>query len=80
MKTKTITDEQQFKPFDKVLVRHPYVSELCVPEDIWLPGIFQYKSVNTCLYFISGKAYWECIPYEGNEHLVGTTNNWDDLK
>lgn len=70
----TKSDKPQFKPFDKVIVRRPYKTELCIPEDVWLPGIFQYKSVNTSLYFVSGKAYWDCIPYEGNEHLVGTTD------
>ena len=67
-------NEPQFKPFDKVLVRHPYKTELCVPENIWIPGIFQYKNTYFNLYFVSGKSYWDCIPYEGNEHLVGTTN------
>jgi len=69
-----VPDESQFKSFDKVLVRHPYKTELCVPNEVWLPGIFQYKSVNSNLYFVSGKAYWDCIPYEGNENLVGTTD------
>ena len=66
--------EPQFKPFDKVLVRYPDKTELCVSKDIWLPGIFQYKSVNSNLYFVSGKAYKDCIPYDGNENLVWTTN------
>lgn len=67
-------NEPQFKPFDKVLVRYPDKTELCVPNSAWLPGVFQYKSVNSNLYFVSGKAYKDCIPYEGNEHLVGTTD------
>lgn len=66
--------EHEFKPFDKVLVRNPYKSELCVPMDTWIPGIFQYKNAYSNLYFVSGKAYFNCIPYEGNEHLVGTTD------
>ena len=70
-------NEPQFKPFDKVLVRCPDKTELCVSKNIWLPGIFQYKSVNSDLYFVSGKAYKDCIPYEGNEHLVGTINTQD---
>lgn len=67
-------NKQQFNAFDKVLVRYPDKTELCVSKDRWIPGIFQYKSVNSDLYFVSGKAYKDCIPYEGNEHLVGTTN------
>ena len=69
------SSKHEFKPFDKVLVRYPDKTELCAPNSAWLPGIFQYKSVNSNLYFVSGKAYKDCIPYEGNEHLVSTTNN-----
>lgn len=58
--------KSQFKPFDKVLVRD-------VDDGTWVCDIFshmdkrgRYCCVNT---------YWEqCIHYEGNEHLVGTSN------
>lgn len=43
-------NEPKFKPFDKVLVRDPDKTELCVSKNRWLPGIFQYKSVNSNLY------------------------------
>ena len=68
-------NEPQFKPFDKVLVRKPDKHELCVSDGTWIAGILQYKSPNSNLYFVSGKGYYDCIPYEGNEHLVGTTKN-----
>lgn len=68
-------NEPQFKPFDKVLVRCPDKTELYISRYKWIPGIFQYKSINSNLYFVSGKGYKACIPYEGNEHLVGTINN-----
>lgn len=55
----------EFKPFDKVLVRDGI-------GDKWLPDIFGYK-IGNCYYCISN--YWNCcIPYEGNEHLVGRTD------
>lgn len=57
-----------FKPFDKVLMRD---SE----HEIWEPALFSGKvgdafkdtSLIVCKY---------CIPYEGNEHLAGTRNNF----
>lgn len=55
------------KPFDKVLVRDSKSSE-------WRANLFSHKNVNEpycCVY-----ASWNyCIPYEGNEHLLGTKNN-----
>lgn len=64
-----------FKPFDKVLVRNENNQE-------WLPGFFHmfdgdwnhpYCIMN--LHHLSDYAYKQCIPYEGNEHLLGTTDN-----
>lgn len=56
----------QFKPFDKVLVRD---NEECD----WVCNIFSHMDSDNeyvCLYM-----RWPlCIPYEGNEHLLGTTN------
>ena len=61
-------EECEFKPFDKVLVRD-YV-------DIgkWIPRLFaeydgdaRYGKYETT----DGNCYNFCIPYEGNEHLVG---------
>ena len=55
------------KPFDKVLVRDSKSSK-------WRANLFSYKNVNEpycCVY-----AGWNyCIPYEGNEHLLGTTKD-----
>lgn len=54
----------QFKPFDKVLVRD-------TDDKAWKCDIFSNlgdKGVFICLF-----AWWrQCIPYEGNEHLLGT--------
>lgn len=57
----------EFKPFDKVLVRDN-------EDDIWEVSLFGYKDE---LYYRcdNGIPWIQCIPYDGNEHLLGTTNN-----
>lgn len=58
------------KPFDKVLVRDSKSSK-------WRANLFSHKNVNEPYYCVY--ASWNyCIPYEGNEHLLGTTNNVED--
>lgn len=62
------------KPFEsKVLVRHNKTS-------IWMPAIFGgYMDKLNHSYYAVGGTWWEyCIPYEGNEHLLGTNNDCDD--
>lgn len=55
------------KPFDKVLVRDSKSSK-------WRANLFSYKNVNEPYYCVY--ASWNyCIPYEGNEHLLGTTKD-----
>lgn len=59
--------EYQFKPFDKVLVRENDIQE-------WRCSLFSHNSKNGCG-FIAAALYWkQCIPYEGNEHLLGTSD------
>lgn len=57
----------EMKPFDKVLVRDKTSSK-------WRVNLFGYKDEDgyyNCVY-----ASWiYCIPYEGNEHLLGTTKD-----
>ena len=62
-----IKPEDKLKPFDRVLVRN---GNRCA----WQISLFGYK---TCLdyYCCNGSSWKLCIPYKGNEHLVGTTNN-----
>lgn len=64
-----------FKPFDKVLVRNTDTEE-------WFPGFFEkFDSIWDNPYHIMNRrnmtdfAFKQCIPYEGNEHLLGTTKN-----
>lgn len=57
----------ELKPFDKVLVR----DQDC---DLWQISLFGYKNHN-CYRCSNGYSWSQCIPYEGNEHLLGTTND-----
>lgn len=57
----------ELKPFDKVLVRDS-------KSDKWRANLFAYISEDG--YYCCVYAFWVyCIPYAGNEHLLGTTNN-----
>lgn len=55
------------KPFDKVLVRDHN-------NEIWRPDLFG-RITNDGRFACVGMAWEQCIPYEGNEHLLDTTNN-----
>lgn len=56
----------EFKPFDKVLVRDR-------DEQEWECSLFSHIDEEGLYYCVS--SWWfQCIPYEGNEHLLGTTN------
>ena len=57
----------ELKPFDKVLVRDS-------KSDNWRANLFGY--IDKDGYYRCVYANWVyCIPYAGNEHLLGTTNN-----
>ena len=61
--------EPQFKPFEKVLVRD---SE----SDKWRCAFYShFEPFNNYPHVTSIGTYVMCIPFEGNEHLVGTTKN-----
>ena len=60
-------DITTLKPFDKVLVRDSN-------KDKWNIDFFSYYRDSgdyQCMTFVKN----QCIPYEGNEHLLSTTNN-----
>lgn len=57
----------ELKPFDKVLVRGGDTRK-------WEADLFGFKS-DTGLYHCVGGSWSRCIPYEGNEHLLGTTKD-----
>lgn len=59
--------KHQFKPFERVLVRDGY-------DEAWKCDLFSHIDVDGD-YSCVGVDYWkQCIPYEGNEHLLGSTN------
>ena len=61
--------EPQFKPFEKVLVRD---SE----SEKWECTFYSYfNSKSRYPHSTTSGMYAMCIPFEGNEHLVGTTKN-----
>lgn len=61
------------KPFDKVLVRSGN-------SHTWKTGFFSHiDKSNNKSFFVVNTHYWsQCIPFEGNEHHVGTTNDCDE--
>ena len=63
--------EHQFKPFEKVLVRDSY-------EDKWRASFFSHIKENDGRYVTTCVTWKFCIPYKGNEHLLGTTNNVEE--
>lgn len=66
---KVVEPKCSFKPFDKVLVR-------CNEDSVWRCELFShYNTFNKqCPYVCLSSVYKYCIPYEGNQHLLGTTN------
>lgn len=65
-------DSSTLKPFDKVLVRN---NNSCV----WKCNLYSHYSQYPYHYICVENGYKQCIPYEGNEHLLGTTNDCDDF-
>lgn len=70
-------DISKLKPFDKVLTRQ-------TSGQIWTANLFSHKidnNKNLSITFVcvGGHCPTMCIPYEGNEHLLGTSINCDDF-
>ncbi len=63
-----IKKELQFKPFEKVLVRDSY-------DDMWRACFFSHIKEDDGRYVTTCFTWKFCIPYEGNEHLLGTTKD-----
>lgn len=61
--------EPQFKPFEKVLVRD-------AESEKWACTLYSHFEPSSIFHHVTtSSAYKMCIPFEGNEHLVGTTKN-----
>lgn len=59
----------EFKPFDKILGRNE-------KDDVWEADLFShYREESQYPFRCIGFSRKYCIPYEGNEHLLGTRNN-----
>ena len=67
-------DITTLKPFEsRVLVRNEN-------NRTWRPAVFgcYIKNHYDSFYVLDGNSWRHCIPYEGNEHLRGTTNDCDE--
>ena len=65
--------EPRFKPYDRVLVRD-------IDTEEWRCAIFSHVTFSekySGKYVTENSCWKQCIPYEGNEHLLGTTDNPD---
>ena len=62
----------------------PFESRVLVREMncTWLPAIFGFHNKKDKVYpfcVVGGEWYTECIPYEGNEHLLGKEEDCDEF-
>lgn len=64
-------DINTLKPFDKVLVRDG--------AGLWRPNLFGKDMIVGYRYFTANGSYKECIPYKGNEHLLGTNDDCNEF-
>jgi hypothetical protein len=73
-KTEKRDIESRFRPFiSKVLVSNG-------KDDVWRPAIFGCISESFPRYMIvGGQQYKYCIPYRGNQHLIGKKFNSSDM-
>ena len=65
-----IKTEYKFKPFEKVLVRNNH-------NEHWRAAFFGYINENK-RYETTSISWKYCIPYKGNESLLGTTKNLEE--
>lgn len=72
LQVEPVKPECPFKPFDKVLVRDNNEQE-------WKINFFSHYNKDFCYkYYCLKSCYNQCIPYEGNEHLLGTTDSYTE--
>lgn len=65
--------EYQFKPFEKVLARDS-------KDSLWHIDLYEgmLEDGNEYYYSCMASNWVYCIPYEGNEHLLGTTKDVEE--
>ena len=70
-----IKPEHKFEPFEKVLCRD-------YKDSVWEADFFGFKVKNETeplfMYRCVGNIYKYCVPYKGNEHLLGTSKNLEE--
>ena len=67
-----VNSKSPFRPFDKVLVRD-------IDEQTWCANYFShYKKDPDYPYVCINGSYRYCIPYEFNEHILGTTDPYTE--
>jgi hypothetical protein len=67
-------DISTLKAYDKVLVRD-------TNEQVWVADLFSHvldRPLGGYTFACVGHYSYQCIPYEGNEHLLGTNNDCDE--
>ena len=66
-----MSEQRKFQPFDRVLVRD---NDGCT----WEAALYSHLKGDRHIVACGG--WSQCIPYEGNEHLVGTNQAPDELE
>lgn len=61
-------NDNNFKPFDKVLVRQDNSTD-------WACDLYSHYVDNLKMHCCVGGLFSQAIPYEGNEHLLGTKDS-----
>lgn len=66
-------EKHQFKPFDQVLVRDSYQTD-------WKTELYSHRTQkdNDIFHTCVGHTWRYCIPYKGNEHLLGTNKDYNN--
>lgn len=65
---KPVKPKPVLKPFDRVLVRDLEGTK-------WNLSFYGYEGDGGEFYVCNGSPWNQCIPYDGNEHLLGTTDS-----
>lgn len=82
-----VVDEDNYELVPKkfnITTLEPFESRVLVRDydnRMWIPTFWgkRLEDDSNCSYLTTNGCYKYCIPYEGNEHLLGTTNDCDDF-
>lgn len=68
-------DITTLKAFESRVLVRDYINQ------VWIPTFWgkRLEDDSNCCYLTTNGCYKYCIPYEGNQHLLGTTNDCDDF-